>query len=226
MEKTIYFYSPGACSLGGQIVLEWIGQPYWLCRVEREVRAGEKYKRINPQAKVPAIKKGEQVIVENAAILTHLARHAPQLKLMPETNKPQYDELNEWLSYLSSGFHVAFYPYFMPGRYIEDVASHPAVKEMALQQIRKQMQFVDQHLQNQQYFLGEQKTILDPYFYAMSRWGKMLLKDIANEFPNIARHQAIVEADPATQFALSTERGETAKSPSGACQGNIDLEKV
>lgn len=35
----IIFYSPGACSLSCMVAADWVGEPYELCSVEREVRA-------------------------------------------------------------------------------------------------------------------------------------------------------------------------------------------
>jgi glutathione S-transferase len=221
----LYFYSPGACSLSGQVVLEWLGEPYELCRVDPAVRAGEAFRRINPQGKVPALRTGGVFVAENSAILQHLAQRQADKDLMPPLGSPERDTLQQWLSYLGSSFHVAFYPYFMPSRYVKDEALFPAVKEAALEQIRKQFAFVDAHLQGREYMLGETRSVLDPYLYAMSRWGKRLM-DVPSEFPNVARHQARMEAEPAVQFALSSEQGEATNSPSGAFRGQVSLDEA
>lgn len=221
----VYFYSPGACSLGGQVVLEWLQQPYFLCRVEREVRTSPAYLKINPRHKVPALKVGEQVIVENAAILTYLAERRPELNLLPAAGSMARIACLEWQSYLASGFHAAFSPYFAPGRYIADPAQHDAVKQQAIAQLRDQYAFVDQALDGKDYLLGTHKTVLDPYFYGLARWGKKLF-DIPADYPNVARHMARMEADPAVQFAIATEKGQAAASPSDQFRGNLDLDGV
>lgn len=221
----VYFYSPGACSLGGQVVLEWLQQPYFLCRVEREVRTSPAYLEINPRHKVPALKVGEQVIVENAAILTYLAERRPELNLVPAPGTPARIALLEWQSYLASGFHAAFTPYFAPGRYTTDPAHHEAIRQAALIQARDQYAFIDQALEGKEYLLGAQKSVLDPYFYGLARWGKKVI-DIPTDYPNVARHMARMEAEPAVQFAIATEKGQAATSPSEQYRGNLDLDGV
>jgi glutathione S-transferase len=37
----VLYYTPGTCALACTVALEWLGQPYILCRVEREERASE-----------------------------------------------------------------------------------------------------------------------------------------------------------------------------------------
>lgn len=221
----LYFYSPGACSLSGQVVLEWLGEPYQLCRVDPAVRAGETFRRVNPQGKVPALRTGSRFVAENSAVLLHLAERQPDKGLVPPIGSADRDSLHQWLSYLGSGFHVAFYPYFVAFRYVKDEASYPSVKEAAVEQIKKQFAFVNDNLEGHEYLLNGTRSILDPYLYAMSRWGKRLF-DVASEFPNVARHQEMMEKEPAVQFALSTEKGEATTSPSGAFQGHVNLDEA
>jgi len=42
----------------------------------------------------------------------------------------------------------------------------------------------------------------------------------------VAHHQEMMEQEPAVQFALSTEKGEAATSPSGAFQGHVNLDEA
>lgn len=221
----VYFYSPGVCSLGGQVVLEWLEQPYFLCRVERETRTTPAYLKINPLHKVPALKVGEQVIIENAAILAYLAERRPELNLGPGAGAMARIEFLQWQSYLASGFHAAFTPYFAPGRYTTDAAQHEAVRQAAIANIRDQYAYVNQALGGKDYIMGAQKSVLDPYFYGLARWGKKLV-DIPTNYPNVARHMARMEADPAVQFAIATEKGQAAASPSDQYRGNLDLDGV
>lgn len=218
---TLLFYSPGACSLAAMVVLEWAEQPYRLCRVDREVRATDVYKRINPLAQVPALKLGDRVLTENAAVLAHLADRRPDLALLPPHATPERDRATQWLSYFGSSFHASFYPWFGPQRYIKEASLQPAVKEAAVENIRARLAYVDQALAGRSYLLGE-RSVLDAYLYAMSRWANKIV-DVPKEYPNVAAHQKRLEQDPAVQFALATERGEPGTSPSGKLLGTVDV---
>lgn len=223
--SVLYFYSPGTCSLSGMVVLEWLGLPYRLCRVEKEVRATEAFRKINPWGKVPAMNTDHHSLAENSCILQHLANQKPEANLSPAFASPKWDEMTQWLSYLASGFHAAFYPYFLTARYIQDPKLYPAVKEAALEQIAKQLDYVNGRLEKSEWLLGEQKSILDPYLYAMSRWAKSLFA-LPEKYPALDKHQKKLEADTAVQFALALEQGKEAVSPSGAFKGHIELAKV
>ena len=225
MSTPLFFYSQGACSFGGMVVLEWLALPYQLCRVDPALRATDAFKRVNPQGKVGALKVDDHVLSENLAILCYLAWQKPEAGFMPDCEAFEYNVMNQWFSYLASGFHVAFGPLFGPGKYIEDEKYFDLVSAAGVKSIRKQYEFMNAHLAKNEYILGKQKTILDPYFYGLARWGGKFF-DIQKEYPNVARHMALMEKDPAVQFALATEKGEDAKSPSGAFKGHVDLEKV
>jgi glutathione S-transferase len=221
---TLYFYSPGACSLGGIVVLEWLGEDYRLCRVEPAERTGSTYGRVNPQKKVPAIRVDGRTFAENGAILTHLAERRPDGSLAPKARSPDRDDLNEWLSYLSSGFHVAFYPLFMPQRYAVDPAAHATVKAAATEQLRAEASFVDGRLAGRSYVMGDARSVLDPYLYAMARWLRPMF-DVASEFPHLARHLATMETDDGVRFGLAVERGDASVS-SGGFKGHVALDDV
>ena len=218
----IVFYTPGACSLSCMIAADWVGEPYELCRVEREVRGSDAFKRINPRGQVPALRVGERTLVEAGAILVHLAERRPAANLLPPVGTEERDTANQWLSYFASGFHVAFYPFFVPGRYIKDAALQGAVRDAAIDQIRAQLAHVDRHLSGRSYVLHEVRSVLDPYLYAMSRWAVSLV-DMPGEYPNLAAHQGRMQQDAAVQCALATERGEAATAASGACRGHVVL---
>jgi glutathione S-transferase len=220
MDPTL-FYSPGACSLAAMVALEWAEQPYRLSRVDREVRASDVYKRINPLAQVPALKLGERVLTENAAVLAHIADRRPDLQLLPAPGTPERDRATQWLSYFGSNFHASFYPWFNPQRFIKDESLRPAVKEAAVENIRARLAYVDQALAGQRYVMGD-RSVLDAYLYAMSRWANKIV-DVPKDYPNVAAHQMRMELDPAVQFALATERGEPGTSPSGKLLGTVDV---
>jgi glutathione S-transferase len=218
----IIFYTPGACSLSCIVTADWVGEPYQLCRVEREVRGSDAFKRINARGQVPALRIADRTLVEAAAILVHLAERRASADLLPPLGSAERDTVNQWLSYFGSGFHVSFYPFFMPSRYIQDPAQHDAVRSAAIEQIRTHLMLIDRHLSDKSYMLGAARSVLDPYLYAMSRWTVSMV-DLPREYPHVAAHQKLMEQDASVQFALATERGESATSPSRACLGHVTL---
>jgi len=203
--ETLLYYSQGACSLTEIIVLEWLGQPYRLCRVERAERASDAYLKINPLGAVPALRVEDGVLVENSAILLYLCLRQPKSDLIPKPGSWEFNLLNQRLSYLGSRFHVAFYPYFMPQNYVDDPSLYPEIKDSAVESIQEEAAFVNGLLKDREFFLGSKRSVLDAYLYAMSRWAKPLF-NLPQLFPNLASHQERMEKDPAVRFGLEIEK--------------------
>ncbi len=68
------FYMPGACSLAPHIVLEWVGKPFELARVEKGKTREPEFLAVNPVGKVPAlIEEDGRILTEAGAILLYLA---------------------------------------------------------------------------------------------------------------------------------------------------------
>lgn len=219
-DTPVLFYSPGSCSLGGIVALEWVGRPYALCRIDRATRATPEFKRVNPQGKVPVLRTRGRDLAEMHAILMHVA--AGRDDLVGREGTDERDDVNFWLSYLGSAFHVAFYPWFGPQRFVRDEALHGAVKEAAVDRMHDAYAFVEQRLAAGPYLLGERRSVLDPYLYAMARWGRGIF-DLPGLYPRIAAHLARMEAEPGVAFALSVEAGAPAEAPSAAFEGEVSL---
>lgn len=220
--ETILFYTPGTCSLAGIIALEWLGEPFHLCRVEKEDRSTPAYLRINPRAQVPALRVDGKPLVEANAILSHIAGRRPDGSLLPRGPGPEADLGNQWLAYLGSGFHPVFWPYFAPQKYTTDPNAEPSVRDAAVQAIRRELTVVNAHLEHRPFVLGETRSVLDGYLHAMDRWANKIV-DMPKEFPSVFAHQKAMAKDPGTRFGMAIERGDGAVPPSSAFLGHVAL---
>lgn len=224
-EDTILFFSPGACSFGAIVALEWSNTPYKLCKVDKTMRQSDAYKRINPLQQVAALKVGNRVISENAAILNSIGARDLAKEIVFKQGTPEFDKMNQILSYLASNFHAGFYPFFAPQRYIGDEKQQQEVKQFAVQNIRQRYEHINQMLNGHETIFGGKPTVADAYMYGMLRWGASLF-NFTKEFPNIAKFQAALEQDKAVQFALAAEKEDAAAKTTGKFEGFINLEDV
>jgi len=227
-DAPILFFSPGACSFGAIVALEWANIPYQLCKAEKAERQTDAYKKINYQGQVPAYSTGERILTENIAILEHIAARAPEKNLQFKQGSMEDDTMNMILSYYSSNFHPAWWPYYAPMRFHDDEKVQGELKEKAITNIRTKYEFVEKCFEgcgdNSLHF--DHKTIADAYFYGMARWGtNTKIMDVKKSYPKIGNFMNKMEADPAVQFALAIEKGEEAKT-TGKFQGLIKLEQV
>jgi glutathione S-transferase len=112
-------------------------------------------------------------------------------------------KLNEILCELTSEVHPAFGPLFAPARYAAEPACEESVKQAALARVHVCFVRLNAALVGKDWLLGE-RSIADPYLYALSRWLKMTPKPVES-YPAVARHHARMASDPGVRRALEAE---------------------
>src|SRR5262245_15983225 len=95
---TLYHGSPSRSSIV-LWMLEELGQPYdiHLVNLQKDEQHKPEYLAINPMGKVPAIRHGDTVITEVAAICTYLADEFPAAKLNVPVGTPRRGVYLKWL---------------------------------------------------------------------------------------------------------------------------------
>lgn len=205
MTITLY-YSPGSCSLAPHIVLNEIGQPFELKKFATADRANysAEYLSINPKGRIPALQIDGRVVTETPAILAFLGRKFPHAGLYPAD---LYEETRclELLAWSSNTVHVAFAQLFRPERFVADVQHYPAVKASGRENYERCLSEIDVKLQHQEYAIGAQFTVVDPFWLVFYRWGMRSGYDMRNNFPAYTAYTERLCSRPGIQQALTTE---------------------
>ncbi len=197
------YYTPGACSLGSHIVLEWIGEPYQTQRVSREQRKAPEYLKINPAGAVPALEHDGWILTQNAAILDFLADMFPQSGLGGDGTAKSRAEVNEWLAFVNSDVHPAFKPLFGATAYLGDEAVIDKTKADARAKLRGYFERLDAQLAGKDWLTGS-RSIADPYLFVVARWAKSNRVDLSG-LDNIERFFKNMGQDVGVQKALEDE---------------------
>ncbi len=95
MTEIILYHAPMSRSAIARWTLEEVGEPYRVETVDIRTGAGGRtpeYLKINPMGKVPAIKHGDVVVAENAAIAAYLGDAFPEKSLAPKIGDPTRGE--------------------------------------------------------------------------------------------------------------------------------------
>src|SRR5437660_876661 len=97
-EITLYHAAPSRSSIA-RWMLEEIGEPYdiKLVSLSKEENRAPAYLAINPMGKVPALRHGDVVITEAAAICTYLADEFPRAKLNVPVGDARRGPYLKWL---------------------------------------------------------------------------------------------------------------------------------
>lgn len=194
------YYSPGACSMAVHMVLEEIGQPYELARVNfaeaEQTKPG--YLAVNPRGRVPALQTEHGVLTEATAIMSYLAQRHPEAGLLPE-DPWQLARAREWMAWLTSSVHASsFASVFRPGRFCADEKAHEAIKAQGLATIEKQLADIEARLKaNGGHAVGSGYTLVDAYLMVFYMWARRIGRDVRAEYPSWTALAEKVAARPA-----------------------------
>lgn len=100
----VFYYAPRSRSGIALWMLEELGVPYKLelLSLKRGTQKSPEYLAVNPMGKVPAIKHGETVVTEAAAICCYLADAFPAAGLAPAIGDPARGTYLRWLFFSPS----------------------------------------------------------------------------------------------------------------------------
>jgi glutathione S-transferase len=93
------YWSPRSRSFSALWLMEETGQPYErvLIDISKGAQKTPEYLAINPMGKVPALRDGEAVLAESAAICAYVAERYPQAELAPPPGDPLRAKYLYWL---------------------------------------------------------------------------------------------------------------------------------
>jgi glutathione S-transferase len=196
-------YMPGSCALSCHIALEWAGADYDAARLAHDDLDDPAFRALNPKGKVPALRIGDVVLTEAAAILIHIAHTFPGAGLLPEPGLPRA-RLTEALSDLTGEVHPAFAPLHVPGRFVTDEGCHNAVKDGAEARVRSHYDRWDRLMEGRDWVLPTGRSVADPYLYVMCRWAGQIDADLA-DWAVLHAFAARMEGDDGLRRALDAE---------------------
>lgn len=105
MDTLVFYTNPMSRGRITRWMLEETGLPYETVVLDYEttMKAAE-YLAVNPMGKVPALKHGDHVVTENAAIVLYLADLVPDKQLAPPVGAGARGEYYRWICFLSGPF--------------------------------------------------------------------------------------------------------------------------
>lgn len=199
------FYGPGTCAIGIHVILEEIGKPYALQKIDFATKEqySDAFKAINPKSKVPTLERDDgSILTEFPAIATWLARTNPDAKLLPDDVEGQVRAL-EAIDYVVATLHMqGFGRLFRPENFSANPADQDAVKARGQDIVANAFRLMDKALDGKDFLLGA-FSIADAALFYTEFWARERLK---LELPaNCAQHYARMRARPSVRQALTDE---------------------
>ena len=204
-DLTLYHAAPSRSSVV-LWMLEELGQPYdlKLLSLKQGDNLKPDYLAINPMGKVPALKHGDTIITELAAICTYLADAFPQARLNVPIGTPRRGVYLKWL-------------FFGPGCLEPAVIDRAAPRKeearramLGYGDFDTTMNVLAKAVAKGPWLMGEQFTAADVVIGANIRWG-MIFKMIP-ERKEFTDYAARIAARPAAQRAEAKDKELAAKA--------------
>lgn len=201
-DKSLLYYSPGACSLSPHIALREAGLPFELVRVDLQAKRTEKgddFLEINPKGYVPALRLPDgELLTEGALIVQYIADQNPDARLAPRQGTRERRRLAEWLHFIATELQKGLGP-------LNNPKATPELKQALRQRLDTRFAFLSKSLVNTQYLLGSTFSVADGYAYYALRGLRKLDAEALPKLPVLAGYFERVEARPAVRAALIAE---------------------
>ena len=200
---TLYHAAPSRSSIV-RWMLEELGEPYdlHLLSLSKGEQAKPDYLAINPMGKVPALKHGDTVITEAAAICTYLADEFPHARLNVPVGDPRRGTYLKWLFFGPSCIEAAMMDRAAPR------TEQPRRGMLGYGDFDTAMNVVAKAVEPGPYLLSEHFTAADVVVGSTLRSGMMF--KLIPERPEFKAYVARLEQRPALQRVTEADQKLTA----------------
>jgi glutathione S-transferase len=200
-EDLVFYTNPMSRGRIVRWMLEEVGQPYRTEVLEYETSLkSPEYLAINPMGKVPAIRHGDTVVTEGAAICAYLADAFPQAGLAPPATSKLRGPYYRWLFFAAGPVEAAVTNKVMGFEVPEDrrrMAGYGCLADT--------LNALEGATPAEGWWLGEQFTAADVYVGAQLGWG--LQFGTIEKRPVFESYVARLQARPAYVRASGIDDG-------------------
>ncbi len=199
------FNYPDTRGLRVSWMLEELGEEYEFNLVPFSSNgfASEEYIKINPAGKVPAIRDGDLVLTESAAIVTYLGDKFPDKKLVPPAGSAARAKYDQWCYFVLSELEQ---PLWTKGKHkfmLPRDKRVPAIIETAEWEFQKALMILSQGLDGNRFILGDTFSAADILIGQTLSWARTAKQPV--EIQNVADYADSILGREALQRARARE---------------------
>ena len=214
--------------MGLVAALEWLGQPYRLCRVDMlgEMRLPS-YARINPRHETPAfVSEQGAVFTETMAIARWMENRDSERRISFDPLSPESDRMHQFMAFVNTGFTAAFTPHWVALEMDPpDPALQKTLRDWGAQRVIERHDKLEAMLGDTPFLVGDRPTLADAVLVGVARWLDFHEVAAKSHWPKLAALRQRLEHDPAVKYAIALEDG-AHPACSGLCQGHVPLETL
>ena len=205
-------YYPGTAAMTPHILLQEMGVPFELVRVDRlaDAHKAPAYLKLNPNGLIPVLTDGQLVLYETAAIVLYLCDTYQEAGLAPALGTVERAHFYKWLAWLTNTLQTTLLVYFYPERWVKEgnTAGAAEVKAQAQRKVGTLLDQLDGELARHggPWLLGENYSAIDPFAMMLCRWTRGFPAAPARSRPHLGPYLQRVLERPAVQRVFATEQ--------------------
>lgn len=205
-----FYFHPSPNPMKAALLLEELETPFELIGVDtfKGQQHTAEFRKINPNAKVPAIDDDGIVVFDSHAILLYLAeKHG---KFVP-THAAERAAMLSWLQFVATGLSP------FSGQAVHFLHHAPEALPYAqhryLKEVERHYRVLDERLAQAKYLAGDTYSIADIALWGWANFAGYILGEKGlSDYPNVQRVVAEISARPAAARALGLKEKLTLKA--------------
>lgn len=170
------YYCPQTRAVRPRWLLEELGQPYELVRVD--LSKGEQkrpeHRKLHPHGAVPALVDGDLTMFESGAICAYLADKFADARLAPPPGTAARGMYYQWMFYAMATMEPPVLDVFMNTVRLPEAERSAAKVEAARQRWHEVAAVLERTLADRTFILGEQFSAADVMVGSIAGWSRLL----------------------------------------------------
>jgi glutathione S-transferase len=203
-DELVFYTNPMSRGRIVRWMLEEVGQPYRTELLDYAAMRAAEYRAINPMGKVPAIRHGDVVVTEAAAICAYLADAFPQAGLAPAPTDRLRGTYYRWLFFAAGPVEAAATN--------KSLGVEPPADRRASGRVRLARGRDGRARADREYIVGDRFSAADLYVGSHIGWGMQF--GTLERRPAFERYTARIMARPAAVRAREIDDALLPKQPS------------
>ena len=183
-------------------LLEELGVPYELVRIDRGDLKKPEYLKINPNGTVPALSDGDLNLFESAAICEYLADKFPEKRMAPPLGTPARGLYYQWMHWAMCTIEPPVVTIFINTVMRPEAERIQAVLPAAREGLTAALKVAEAALTGRDYILGAEFSAADVLLGSTLSWTRMMGL-LGEDHPTVAAYVGRVTARPAFKRATA-----------------------
>ncbi len=197
-DELVFYTNPMSRGRIVRWMLEEVGQPYRTELIDYATMKDAAYRAINPMAKVPAIRHGDVVVTETAAICAYLADAFPQAQLAPAPTDRLRGTYYRWLFFAAGPVEAAATNKSLG--FVPPADRRASVGYGSLEEVVNALELA---VTDREFIVGDRFTAADVYTGSHIAWGMQF--GTFERRPAFERYAAGIMARPAAVRARAID---------------------